>query len=89
MEEVFKTLNLSDNNKIFRCITMTELHNALKFITILFLFKIYQGFNLGVAFLKSVNIVKLGFTGIYIIFLIFSLKPGLRVLVRTAFMRRF
>ena len=84
MEEVFKTLNLSDNIEIFRYTTMIELHNALKFITILFLFKIYQGFNLGVAFLKSMNIVKLGFTGVYIMLLIFSLEARLRVLVRTA-----
>ena len=34
-------------------------------------------------------IVKLGFTGVYIIFLIFAQKHGLWVLVRTASPRRF
>ena len=34
-------------------------------------------------------IVKLGFTGVYIIFLISAQKHGLWVLVRTASMRRF
>ena len=34
-------------------------------------------------------IVKLGFTGVYIIFLISAQKPRLRVLVRTASSRRF
>ena len=34
-------------------------------------------------------IVKLGFTGVYIIFLIFARKPRLWVFVRTASPRRF
>ena len=35
------------------------------------------------------NIVKLGFTGVYIIFLFFALKHILWVLVRTASLRQF
>ena len=58
MEDVIKTLNLSDHNEIFRgYTTMIELYNALKFITVLlFLQKIFKTFNLGVAFFKSVSI---------------------------------
>ena len=57
MEDVLKTLNLSDDNEIFRgYTTMIELYNALKFITMLhFIHKILM-FNLAVAFLKSVSI---------------------------------
>ena len=36
---------------------MTELQNALKFITMLFFIQKILTFNLGVAFLKSVSIV--------------------------------
>ena len=55
MEDVFKPLNLSDDNEIFRGYgTMIELFNALKFITMLFFIQLT--FNLGVAFLKSVSI---------------------------------
>ena len=57
MEDVFKMLNLSDDNKIFRgCTTMIELYNALKIITLLFFIQKILTFNLGVAFLKSVSI---------------------------------
>ena len=38
---------------------MIELYNALKYITILFFIQKILTFNLGVAFLKSVNIVNL------------------------------
>ena len=59
MEDVFQTLNLSDDNEIFRgYTTMIELYNALIFITMLFLFKRQLTFNLGIAFLKSVSIFK-------------------------------
>ena len=57
MEDVLKTLNLSDDNEIFRgYATMIELYNALKFITILFFIQNILTFNLDVAFLKSVSI---------------------------------
>ena len=57
MEDVFKTLDLSDDKEIFRGYTkMIELYNALKFITMLFLIQKILRFNLGVAFLKSVSI---------------------------------
>ena len=55
MEDVFKTLNLSDDNEIFRgYTTIIELYNALNFITVLFFIQKILTFNLGVAFLKSV-----------------------------------
>ena len=58
MEYVLKTLNLSDDNEIFRgYATMIELYNTLKFITMLFFIKKILTFYLGVAFLKSVSIV--------------------------------
>ena len=58
MEDVFKTLNLSDDNEIFRGYTiMIELYNAPKFITMLLFIQKILTFNLGVAFLKSVSIV--------------------------------
>ena len=38
---------------------MIKLHNALKFITMLFFTQNILTFNLGVAFLKSVSIVQL------------------------------
>ena len=57
MEDVFKTLDLSDDNENFRGYTkMIELYNALKFITMLLFIKKKSKFNLGVAFLKSVII---------------------------------
>ena len=57
MDDVFKTLNLSDDNEIFRGYdTMIELYNALKCITMLFFIQKGITFNLGVAFLKSVSI---------------------------------
>ena len=57
MENVFKTLDLSDDNENFRgYTTMIELYNALKFITMLLFIKKISRFNLGVAFLKSVSI---------------------------------
>ena len=57
MEDVFKTLNLSDDNEIFRgYTTIIELYNALKFITMLFFIIKILTFKLGVAFLKSVSI---------------------------------
>ena len=52
-------LTLSDEYEIFRgYITMIDLYNALKFITLLFFIKKILTFNLGVAFLKSVSILK-------------------------------
>ena len=60
MEDVFKTLDLSDDNENFRgYTTMIELYNALKFITMLFFIQDILRFNLGVAFLKSVSIYHL------------------------------
>ena len=60
MEDVFKTLNLFDDNEIFRgYTTMVELYNALKFITMLYFIQKILRFNLGVAFLKSVSILLL------------------------------
>ena len=60
MEDVLKTLNLFDDNEIFRgYTTMIELCNALKFITMLIFIQNILTFNLGVAFLKSVIIVLL------------------------------
>ena len=57
MEDIFKTLDLSDDNENFREFTsMIELYNALKFITVLLFVKKISRFNLGVAFLKSVSI---------------------------------
>ena len=59
MEDVFKMLNLSGDNEIFRrYTTIIELFNALKFITMLyFIQKIHVfTFNVCVAFLKSVSI---------------------------------
>ena len=57
MEDVLKTLNLSDDNEIFRgYATMIELYNALKFIIMLFLIQKILTFNLGFTFLKSVSI---------------------------------
>ena len=58
MEDVLKTLNLSDDNEIFRGYkTMIEMNNALKFITMLFFIQKISTFHLAVAFLKSVSIV--------------------------------
>ena len=57
MEDVLKTLILSDDNEIFRgYATMIELYNALKFITMLFFIQTILTFNLGVPFLKSLRI---------------------------------
>ena len=57
MEDVLKTLNLSDDTGIFRgYATMIELYNALYFITMLFFIQKIFTFIPGVAFLKSVNI---------------------------------
>ena len=57
MEDVFKTLNLSNANNIFRgYTTIIELYNALKFINMLFFIQKILTFNLGVALLKSVSI---------------------------------
>ena len=57
MEDVLKTLNLSDDNEIFRgYATMIELYNALKFIAMFFFIQKILTFNLGVAFFKSVSI---------------------------------
>ena len=72
MEDVFTTLNLSDDNEIFRedttMIEVTEklctgtgaikieLYNTLKFVTMLFSIKKILRFYLDVAFLKSVSI---------------------------------
>ena len=59
MEDVFKTLNLSDDNDIFgRYAAMIELYNALKFLTMLFFIQKILTFNLGDAFIKSVSIHK-------------------------------
>ena len=57
MEDIFKTLNLSNDNEIFRGDnTVIDLYNSLKFITMLFsIHKVIQ-FNLGGAFLKSASI---------------------------------
>ena len=62
MEDVFKTLNLSDDNEIFRgYTTMIELYiyNAFKFsfLTMLFMIENTLRFNLGVAILKSVSMI--------------------------------
>ena len=63
MEDVFKMLNMSDDNAIFMgCTAMTGLYNTLKFITMLFIIQNILRFDLDVVFLKSVSIVKLGFT---------------------------
>ena len=57
MEDVLKTLDLSDDNENFRgYTTMIELYNALKFITMLFFIQTILRFNLGVAFLNTVSI---------------------------------
>ena len=57
MEDVFKTLDLSDDNENFRgYTTIIELYNALKFITMLLFIQKISRFNLAVAFLKSVSI---------------------------------
>ena len=65
MEDVLKTLDLSDDNEIFRgYATMIELYNALKFIIMLFFVQKILTFNLGVAFLKSVSIIKFNGYGI-------------------------
>ena len=42
---------------------MIELYNALKFITLLVFIQKILTFNLGVAFLKSVSILKMTFEG--------------------------
>ena len=53
MEELLKTLNLSDDNEIFSgYTTMLELCNALKFITMLIFVQNILKFNLGIAFFK-------------------------------------
>ena len=58
MEDIFKTLDLFDDNEVFRgYTTMIELYNALIFITILIFIQKILRFNLGVAFLKSVSIL--------------------------------
>ena len=58
MEDVFKTLDLSDDNENFRgYTTMIQLYYVLKFITMLLFIKKISRSNLGVAFLKSVSIV--------------------------------
>ena len=58
MEDVFKTLDLSDDNENFRgYTTMIELYHALKFITMLLFIQKISRFNLAVAFLKSLSIV--------------------------------
>ena len=60
MDDVFKTLDLSDDNENFRgYTTMIELYNTLKFITMLLFIQKISRFNLGVAFLKSVSIILL------------------------------
>ena len=57
MEDVFKTLDFSDDNENFRgYTTMIELSYALKFITMLLFIKKISRSNLDVAFLKSVSI---------------------------------
>ena len=57
MEDVLKTLSLSDDNEIFRgYTTMIELYKALNFITMRCFIQKIKTFNLGVAFLKSVSI---------------------------------
>ena len=56
MEDVFKTLHLSDENEIFRGYsTMIELYNALKFITMLFFIQKILRFYLGAAFFGQNN----------------------------------
>ena len=58
MIDVFKTLDLSDDNENFRgYTTIIELYNALKFITTLIFIQKISRFNLAVAFLKSVRII--------------------------------
>ena len=57
MKDVLKTLNLFDDNEIFRgYATMVDLYNSLKCIIMLFFIQKILTFNLGVAFLKSVSI---------------------------------
>ena len=51
MEDVFKTLHLSDDNEIRGKSTLIELYNALKFITMLFFIQKILRFYLGAAFL--------------------------------------
>ena len=52
MGDVFKTLDLSDDNGIFKGYTeMIDLYNALKFRTMLFSIQKILCFNLGVAFI--------------------------------------
>ena len=46
MEDVFKTLNLPDDNGIFRIYTdITKLYNRLKFISLLFIQNIFKFLN--------------------------------------------
>ena len=57
MEDLLRALKLSYDDEIFRgYATMTELYNALEFITMLFSIQNTFRFNLGVAFLKSASI---------------------------------
>ena len=66
IEDVFKTLKLSDDNGIFReYTTMVELYNELKFITMLFFIQKILTFNLDVAFLKSVSLYFLTYLRIF------------------------
>ena len=59
MEDVLKTLNLSDYNEICRGYArMIELCNALRIITMLFFIQKILTFNICVAFLKSMSIEK-------------------------------
>ena len=58
---LLKTLNLSDDNNIFRgYATMIERYTAQKFITMLFFIQKILTSNLGVAFLKSMSIYYMG-----------------------------
>ena len=60
-------LNLSDDNKIFReYTTIIELYNALKFISILFFIQKILRFNFDVAFLKSVSILIIHHTELFL-----------------------
>ena len=60
MEDVLKALYLFDDNAIFGgYTTMIELHNALKFKTMLFFIQKILRFNIGVAFIRSVSIYSI------------------------------
>ena len=57
MGDVFKAFHFSHDSEMFRGYTkMIKLYNAIKFITMLFSILTILWFNLGVAFLESMDI---------------------------------